>query len=151
MRRAAGFSLIEVMMASVITSLVAAGTFMSFVAAARMTQAKNNPQNAEAADYAQQTIERFRSKIACKQPADPTAQWFDANCAATLPVGWQDDPLPGGGGTESILAIPGAPPARRYCVSPTNPLDCAAGDCYTIQVRICWNGTACPAAGAPCP
>ena len=154
MRRAQkGFTLIEVMIASVITSLVAAVTLMAFVAAARMNKAQNNPQNAEAADYAQQTVERFRSNIACRQPGDPAGQWFDANCGSTLPVGWQDDPLPAVNttGNRSFLAAGNLPAARRYCVTAANPADCTVGDCYAIQVRVCWNGTACPAIGAPCP
>ena len=133
------------MLASVITSVVAAGTMMSLVAAARMQADPNAPQTVEAADFAQQTIERFRSNIACRQPGDPTG-WFDATCAATLPVGWQDDPIPAGAATESIL-----PAERRYCVQPTPPAECAAGNCYTIQVQVCWNGAPCPAIGAPCP
>jgi len=153
-----GFTLIEVMIASVITSLVAAGTFMAFVAAARMNREQNNPQNAEAAGYAQQTIERFRSRIACS-PADiPASPWFDANCNATLPVGWQDDPLPPGNpgaGSESLLNSPNnvAPnPLRRYCVTAADcDGDAAVGDCYSIQVRVCWDGIVCPAVGAACP
>ncbi len=151
MRR--GFTLIEVMIASVITSLVAAGTFMAFVAAARMNREQNNPQAAEAAGYAQQTIERFRSLIACS-PADiPASPWFDPNCNATLPVGWQNDALPPGGpgaGSESLLNTPN--PLRRYCVTAA---DCdgvgGVGDCYSIQVKVCWKGIVCPAVGAPCP
>ena len=146
--RVRGFTLIEVIIASLITSVVAAGTFMAFVAAARMNRVQNNPQNAEAADYAQQTIERFRSNIACG------GTWFDANCGQTLPVGWQDDPLPAaaGAGNRSLLALPGAvAPLRRYCVKPANPIDCAAGDCYSVQVKVCWNGTVCPAVGSACP
>ena len=140
--RVRGFTLIEVIIASLITSVVAAGTFMAFVAAARMTRVQNNPQNAEAADYAQQTIERFRSNIACSPP------WFDASCNFIGQAKWQDDLLPGNAGTDSIVNTP--TPGRRYCVKPAPLVDCAAGDCYSIQVKVCWNGTACPAADSAC-
>ena len=158
MRRAAGVTLIEVMIAALITSLVAAGTFTAFVASARMERAQNNPQNAEAADYAQQTIERYRSNIACS-PGGVVANspWFDANCTYTGPVVWQDDALPDqagvGTGNRSLLNIPSNPaPARRYCVTPQDcDGDGTVGDCYSMQVRLCWNGTACPAVGAGCP
>ena len=145
-----GLTLVEVMIASLITSVVAAGTFMAFVTAARMGQVQNDPQSAEAAGFAQQTIERFRSFIACSPAGVPASPWFDASCAATLPAGWQNDPLPAaaGAGSKSIL---NTVTARRYCVK---AVDCdgngTAGDCFSMKADVCWNGTACPAVGAAC-
>lgn len=150
-RRANGFTLTEVLIAAVIGAVVAWGTASAFLAAARMMRAKNNSTLAEAASYAQQTLERNRNLIACGAP------WFDpTTCAPTLPTGWQDDAFleadditPYAGGTESILNPPGA--ERRYCVTPADcDLASGPGDCFKVEVRVCWNGTACPAVGGSC-
>ena len=137
-RDARGFTLVEVLVASVIASVVAGGTLASYVAAARMMRAQSNPASGEAAGYAQDTIERYRNSVACDNAA-----WFNpANCAPALPAGWQADLLPGGGGTDSILNT-GA--RRCFRLTPqncdTNPAD---NDCIQIDVQVCWNGAPCP-------
>jgi len=128
----------EVLIASLIVALIAAGTMMAFVAAARMTRAQSNPGVSEATGYVRETAEKFRNYIACTPP------WFDTACAPTLPGGWQADPLPVGGGSNSILSTP-----SRRCYQVT-PQDCdgvgGVGDCFAIEVRMCWNNdfTNCP-------
>ena len=137
-RGQAGFTLVEVLVASVIASVVAGGTMASYVAASRMMRAQSNPASAEAAGYAQDTVERFRNSVACDNAA-----WFTpATCTMALPAGWQVDALPGAGGTDSILNT-----GARRCVRFT-PQDCdgvgGADDCIQVDVQVCWNGAACP-------
>lgn len=153
--RSAGFTLTEVLIAAVIGAVVAWGTATAFLAAGRMLKEQNVSAFAEASAYAQQTLERHRNEIACN-PAGTPGEWFDANCVYVGPTTWQDDPFtdadgnPYAGGTESIFS--NAPPPgvqRRYCATPFNCAG-AAGDCLKVQVRVCWNGTACPTVGDPC-
>jgi hypothetical protein len=122
---------LELLVASVVSVVVAGGTFMAFVAAARMRGEESNPATAEAAAYAQQTVERFRNRVACQG-----SPWFDPACNPTLPAGWQSDPFVGGGGTESILT---GPARRCYQVQ---PFDCDGdgtdGDCLQMDVTVCW-------------
>ena len=129
-----GFTLMEILAASVIASVVAGGTLAAYVAAARMTRAQSNTGNAEAAVYARETAERFRDMIACD------GNWFtaDAACAPTpaMPGGWTADPLPAAGGTQSIL-VTGA--RRCYRVVPQDCDGGGAGDCFQVDVRVCWN------------
>ncbi|MBI2104202.1 MAG: prepilin-type N-terminal cleavage/methylation domain-containing protein [Candidatus Omnitrophica bacterium] len=138
--RERGMTLVEVLIASVITAVSVAGTATAFVAAARMTRAQSNPGTAEAAMYARETAERFRDRVACQGP------WFDpATCQPTgLPGGWVRHDLPSSAGTESIINS-----GARRCYRVT-PRDCGdlgvVSDCLAIEVRVCWNGdfTNCP-------
>ncbi|MBI3330930.1 MAG: prepilin-type N-terminal cleavage/methylation domain-containing protein [Candidatus Omnitrophica bacterium] len=139
--REQGFTLAEVLVASVITAVVAGGTATAFVAAARMTRAQSNPGTAEASVYARQTAERFRNRMACDDP------WFDAACQPTnIPSGWNADPLPSptAAGSESVLKT-----GARRCYRIT-PQECdgapPSGDCLGVEVRVCWNNdfTNCP-------
>ena len=127
-------------MASVIASVVAAGTLAAFVSAARITQRQNSPEHAEASGYAQQTLERIRNAVAAIAP--PVTTWFQDNATGM----WIDDPLPGGGGTESIQ---GHGAKRCYLVTPQDcdndgtPADPTANppaeeDCYSVSVQVCW-------------
>ena len=151
-RAQGAFTLTEVLIAAVIGAVVAWGTASAFLAAARLLRAQDNSALAEAASYAQQTLERKRNHIACAAP------WFDpTTCApaAGMPTKWTDDPFvdaggtPYAGGTESILNPPGA--QRRYCVTSADCDGGGPGDCFKVEVRVCWDGTACPAAGDACP
>lgn len=145
-RRVPGFTLIEVIVASLIASLVAGGTLAAFIAAARMTARQGSPAYAEASGFAQQTLERIRNAVA----ADDT--WFQTQVAIG---GWIADGLPGGGGSESIQTPPPPGNAKRcYLVTPQ---DCdndgavanppAEQDCYSVSVQVCWRdltGCLCP-------
>ena len=142
-----GFTLIEIIVASLIAALIAAGTMTAFMTAARIMRAQGHPGTAEAAGYAQGTIERFRNMIACDSP------WFDpTSCSpdTDFPTTWTDDPLPTvEAGSESILSVPGA--TRRYCFTIEDcDQDGAAGDCYALHVKMCWFETSCPAVGSSC-
>ncbi|GEM_PF-863947 len=141
-RRVTGFTLIEVVVAALIASIVAAGTLMAFITAARMSARQGSPAYAEASGYAQQTLERIRNAVA----ADDA--WFQTQAAVGT---WIADALPGGGGSESIQALPAK---RCYLVTPQ---DCdndgavasppAEQDCYSVSVQVCWRdlaGCLCP-------
>lgn len=136
--RAAGFTLIEVMAASAIAAVVASGTMMAFVAAARMSRAPYTYASAEASGYAQQTLEQFRNEVA----TDST--FLSSKAGAT----WWTHALPPAGSTESILNMGGVPARRCYRVTAE---DCdgvgGAGDCYAMQAKVCWRSLA----GCPCP
>ncbi|MBI4342303.1 MAG: type II secretion system protein [Candidatus Omnitrophica bacterium] len=126
-----GFTILEIMVASVIAGTVAAGTLMSFVAAGQMIAVQKNLSVAEATTYSQDSMEHFRNHIACQPP------WFDVNCNYIGPAGWVADSLPPtpSGGSESILSTT----ARRcYRVTPSN---CGSGpnSCFAVEVRVCWN------------
>ena len=113
-----GFTLLEVVLAAVIGSVIAGGTMIAFVTALNISHRASG--TSEAAHLAQQTIERFRNRIACDDG------WFDpATCAASgLPAGWQPD-----GG------LPPAITARDYQVT----AGCnGEPDCVTVQVRVQW-------------
>ena len=141
-RGGAGFTLIEVLVASAIGAVVAGGSVMAVVAASRMLRAQSGSGSAEAAQYAQQTLERFRNMIACSPP------WFDAvTCAPViapggLPTGWTNDPLPlATPGTETILTTVSK---RCYKVTPQDCDGAPGNDCFNVEAQVCWNGTACP-------
>ena len=138
-----GFTLIEVLVASLISAVVAGGTLTAFVTAARLARQASSPASLEAAAYAQQTLEEYRNMIACD------SAWFDsANCtvSAGLPSVWTNEPLPAGG-TESIQNLGGGA-KRCYRV---NSADCdgngTTGDCFQVEVVVCWNDFT----GCPCP
>ncbi|MBI3010979.1 MAG: prepilin-type N-terminal cleavage/methylation domain-containing protein [Candidatus Omnitrophica bacterium] len=138
--RAAGFSLVEVLVASAVGAVVVGGSMMAFVAASRMMQTQNTPAFSEAAGYAQQTLEKYRNMIACDSP------WFVAGTclpSASLPTTWTEDPLPlsGSGGTESFLST-----GAKRCYRVTSQ-DCdgasGVGDCFAVEAQVCWNGASC--------
>src|SRR3989338_992801 len=133
---ARGFTLIEVMAASTIAAVVASGTMMAFVAAARMSRIHNSGALAEDSDFAQETLEGLYNHIA----TDDTT--FADEAGST----WHNDPLPPvpapGTNSESILWR--TPTSRRYRVTSE---DCdgvgGPGDCYAVTVKVCWNDPLC--------
>jgi prepilin-type N-terminal cleavage/methylation domain-containing protein len=137
-----GFTLIELLLASLVSAVIASGTMMAFVTAARMVRDQNIPSNAEASGFAEETLERFRNLVAYGTSGglDPVfATWITNNAGPS----WHADPLPGSGGTNSILSFP-----HRRCVRVT-PRDCdgvgGTGDCYGVDARVCWKTlTNCP-------
>ena len=139
-RSAGGFTLLEVVVAGMISALVAGGTMAAFITAARISQAQSNPGNAEAVGYARDTVDRLRNLVACD-----AGQWYSgAGCTPAIPGGWVAEPIAfGGGGSQSILNVP-----TRRCYQ-AQPADCDGngvnGDCVSVEVRVCWNDLAnCP-------
>ncbi|MBI4004127.1 MAG: hypothetical protein HY353_03815 [Candidatus Omnitrophica bacterium] len=130
----------EVVIASLVASIVAGGTLMAFVASARMTTSQDLMTNAEASALAQEAVEQFRNRVT----ADPgDVMWWQTQAALTANDGWVAEPLPATGGSESKL---NAGAKRCYRV---RAADCdgvgGAGDCYAVQSRVCWNDVSnCP-------
>ena len=135
----AGFTLIEIIVAAVLGFFIAAGTMMAFTTSVKI--AENSSSESEGAFLAEQTLERLRNSIACRQVAageNQTDAWYDQNCAADAPAAAADNlpvvaPPPG-----SILGF--GPVGRNYT---TTAVDCdgdgATGDCYQVQVTVNWN------------
>ncbi len=148
-----GFTLAEVLVASVIAAVIAGGTMMAFVAADKMMRTRTNPALAEAAAYGQQTMERYRNKIRCGPAEIPDLpDWFDTvTCAPTanLPTTWTNDPITtqvGNTGSESISKLGGL----KRCYQVVQNKKCGTGDplvadCYSLEARVCWdNDAVCP-------
>lgn len=116
---------------------------MAISTAARLSTNQASPQVGEAMGFAQETVEKPRNHVA----VDDT--WFNDNADGV----WHDEPLPvAATGTESINQPPANAAERRYCVVPE---DCdgvdGVGDCFRVEVQVCWNGTFCHATTDPCP
>ena len=132
-RRERGYTLIEVLVASLIASFVAGGTMMAFTTAARINRQQGSPVVAEATQLAQQTLEKFRNQVAA-----------DSTFLQTADVGgWITDDPQANPSTESIV---NAPNNTKRCYKVTAE-DCdgdgATGDCYAMQAKVCWNFTIC--------
>lgn len=136
-----GFTLVEVVVSSMIGAVVVGGTMAAFVAAGRMIRQSDTMAVAEATGFAEQTLERLRNMIACD------SAWFQAPCDPNLPAGQVADPLvradgtPYTGGTDSILQT--GPVRRCYVVTPA-----CDGECFKVDVKVCWGDLTtctCPA------
>jgi len=133
-RAAAGFTLVEVLVASVIASVVAGGTMMAFVTAARINSTQSNPEMTEASGYAQQTVERFRNLVA----NDATwSAWLVANADGV----WHNDALPPPSGlpTDESILEKGA----KRCYRVTQETVVVPGDAYAVSAKVCWKETGC--------
>ena len=134
-----GLTLVEVVIASLIASIVTGGTMMALVASTRMTASQDLGTYAEASALAQETIEEYRNEVAT------TSTWLQVQAAITANDGWVAKLLPPSvGGTESKLNA--ATSKRCYRV---RAADCdgvgGVGDCYAVQSRVCWNNVSnCP-------
>lgn len=129
-----GFTLLELVAALVVMVLAIGGTLTAFLTADRVSQHHNQTAYAEASGYAQQTAERFRNRIAADSP------WRTGG----LPSGWQDDAFAGQAPEPPSPSIRRQGATRRYRVTPQ---DCdrvgGVGDCYAIEVKVCWDDPAC--------
>ena len=145
MRARSGMTLVEIIVAAVLTALVAGGTMIAFVTAAKMSRRGGSSQ-AEAAFYAQQTVEKFRNKVACRQPSESAPQtdpqnpagdtWFNASCQSDAPTGWQEDALP----TGAAPSITGLGAQREYEVVPGGDDFDNDGrpDYYRVTSKVTW-------------
>jgi len=141
-----GFTMVEVLVASVLASVVAGGTMMAFITAARISHEQSSPSIAEAGGYAQETVERFRNRVAASQAQDPA--FGDNWLTTTAGAGWTNDPLPppASGGTESILGM-GTGAKRCYRLTAADCDGVPGNDCYALEVKVCWKDLT----GCPCP
>lgn len=127
----------EILMASILAAVIAAGMMASLIAANRITHKHNASTMAEAGGQTQQLIEAVRTQVG----ADVTGQLLAAGTG-----GWTGFVFGGDKGQELQLAVSGQAPVGQYRV---DPADCdgvnGVGDCYTISVRACWDDSdACP-------
>ena len=127
-----GFTLMEIVAASVIGALVAGGTMTAFVMAVKFSQKASS--RTEATQLAQQTLEKFRDRVACRGSGQTQGDaWYDAACNADAPLGSTSDPIPG----SSVL--PQFNGARTYSVV---PWDCDGdgmpGDCMKVVTKVTW-------------
>jgi len=143
-----GFTLVEVIIASLVVAVVAGGTMMAFIASANMTgpysygtsRTQDLPTLAEANALVQQTVERLRNEVV--EPLSPSL------LASQVGLGWQSDnpaALPVGADTASKLA--GVKRCYRVVWADCDGNGVAANDCYLVQTQVCWNnltGCACP-------
>jgi hypothetical protein len=102
-----------------------------------MVRDQNIPSNAEATNYAEATIDKYRNLVAHNDLV--FTNWRVLNAGP----GWHAEPMLPSGPPGSILAVPHR---RCFRVTPTN---CdgvgAADDCFAVDVRVCWNDLSqCP-------
>ena len=142
MSKLRGLTLVEVVIASLIASIVAGGTLTAFVASSRMMGSQDLVTNAEASALAQETIEQFRNRVTAIQ-AD--MDWWAAQAASTANDGWVAELLPPSvGGTESKLDAATSKRCYRVRVADCDGVG-GPGDCYAVQSRVCWNDVSiCP-------
>lgn len=138
MLNARGLTLVEIMIAALVGVVVAGGTMLAFTTAKKVSVGSSG--TVEAADLAQQTIERFRNRIACDDP------WFAAaNCGIdpTALTDWTVDPdagniangLPASPGSLSVIGQGGM---RQYRVVAAD-CDGAPGDeCLKVETKVNW-------------
>ena len=139
-RGCSGFTLLEIIAASLIATIVAAGTLSAYVTAARMQQQGGGPGHAEATALSQQLLEAMRNQV-----AEDSMFFLPPANGGALGAGWQQGntvvTLPAPGSSESILNRP-----ARWCYR----LDLADPACISnclvqVQTKVCWNDlTACP-------
>jgi prepilin-type N-terminal cleavage/methylation domain-containing protein len=143
LRSAKAFTLVEVLAASLIAAVVAGGTLMAFVTAARIVRRGSTIEHGEASLLASDLLEKIRNRVATSD----YDLWFSSHASVTAPSSWSewisdaDSQLPAGGGARSILNARGA--ERKYLVRPEDcDGDGLMGDCYAVTVKVCWDG--CP-------
>ncbi|MBI3324226.1 MAG: prepilin-type N-terminal cleavage/methylation domain-containing protein [Candidatus Omnitrophica bacterium] len=130
-----GLTLLEVMVAAVIATLIVTGTLSAFNMGVHM--AEHTSGRAEASYLAEQGLERLRNSIACRQGAETAAQtWYNATCVAE-PTTTVTEPAFALAGPGSIT---GQGLVRKYTATPA---DCdginGTGDCYQVSVTVSWN------------
>ncbi len=136
-----GFTMIEVLIASVIASIVIGGTMTAFVTASRMTRQQSGPANSDAALYVQQLLEAIRNHVA----ADST--WFSTR-VGPVPATWaawrnDDPPLSASCPSASIVCRTDVNNGRKYFITYVDDTcddDGDTSDCYyAVTVRVCWD------------
>lgn len=135
----AGFTLLEVIAASMLAALIAGGTLMAFLSSSRMSSSSIHVE--QASYLGQQTLDHYRNRIACDDA------WFSsADCtAAGIPSPGEEDPLSPNSGVGNF-----ADAKRCYVMTPRyfgpgGQID--PPDYYEMTVTVCWNGDAacaCP-------
>ncbi len=133
LRSQRGMTLIELLAAAFIGALIAAGSMIAFVTALNISRQAGT--GLEAAHAAQQSMERYRNRIACDD------RWFDDTSTPTLECAPQAGAPPAMPGTWTADgAVPPGMTSRDYRVTPA---DCdgvgGVGDCFQMQVKVGWS------------
>jgi prepilin-type N-terminal cleavage/methylation domain-containing protein len=136
MKNNQGFSFVELLIASLLISVVAAGTMASFIASARITQDQNATTMTEAGGRARQTLESLRNKVS---GTDTFFSKANGNWSAV------DTGVSGssyGPTSASPLSVTNQKSENEYRVFPQDcDGDGSTGDCYSVAVRQCWDGS----------
>lgn len=135
-----GFSLAEVLIASVLITVVAAGTMASLIASAKMTHDVNASTMAEAGGQASQILETMRSRVAADDTFFADHAGMDNWTYASLgqPNQGPNGNYPGG----SPLSTLNQDAMRKYRVFQQDcDGDGKTGDCYSVAVEQCWDGS----------
>lgn len=128
-----GFTLLEVLVGSVIFTVMVGGMALAFATAMQLVN--KAPRDTEALLLAHQTIERYRNKVACRQPGEtPADTWFTGACAPDAPAGWTSDPVPAG----AASTVGGQNPLRQYQVTPTDIDRDGQTDYVVVKVTMRW-------------
>jgi Tfp pilus assembly protein PilE len=129
-----GVTLIEIISAAVIAAMLAGGVLVAFLVAVRLSYRAS--YTSEGSAYAQQSLERFRNRIACRQPAEAAnSTWYDANCIANLPASPITDPLPSS--TTSSIANLGS--NRSVALTPVDINGDGNADYIIVRAKVQWN------------
>ena len=128
-----GMTLLEIIIAALLGVVVAGGMMLAFTSAQKTSAGAVGV--VEASDFAQQTLERFRNKIACDDP-----DWFNASdCTVNfggLPSVWTNDGLPASPGALSVI---GQGATRQYRVTQADcDGDGTQGDCLQVESKVAW-------------
>ncbi len=119
-------TLVEVIAAAVISSLVAGGALAALTTAVRLAQ--HSSERMQVGQLAQQTLEKFRNHVACDDP------WYGPNCAPVSFPWTLDDPSPG------TPSYPSYVTSRQYKVTPGGDIDGdGIADYSEVQVKVTWN------------
>ena len=135
--RQRGFTFIEVIAASVLTTLLAGGALMVVAVAAQVSRKSLN--EVDATTYVQQTLERFRNKMTCRLPTEPPLGfpdfWFDDACNPVPIPPNSPDPLDA---DAIIMRYPNA--SRTFTVTGGADWDRdGKPDWYEIRVNVHWD------------
>ncbi len=128
-----GFSLMEILMATLLAAVVAAGMMAALVASTRITHKQNASTMSEAGGQSQELMEGIRTKVG----ADAVGDFLANGSGAWTNYGFGADK-----GQESSLAVSGQEASGQYKVQPADcDGDGNVGDCYAVTVRACWDGS----------
>ena len=117
-------TLIELTAAAVIGSLIAGATMMAFMTATKVSRQSSTQRDLMPA--AQETLEKYRNRIACDDP------WFNPATCVMAAQNAVAEALT----APSLLAMGGT---RDYTMTPADcDGDTVVGDCYRASVHINW-------------
>lgn len=116
-----GMTLVEVVAAAAITSMVAGGALLALTTAVRLSQ--RSTSGVQVGHLLQETVEKFRNRVACDDA------WFHPDTCA--PLGQAEaDRLPSG--------LPTSITGRTYTVTPVDLDEDGVDDASRVEVTVTW-------------